>query len=400
MVVGLLFSQGIINLFTSGNNQMADLAYINPQIFNWARARAQVSEEDLSHSLGVKLEKVIGWSRGDQKPTFGQAQKLASKLHIPFAFFFLPAPPNDVLPIPDLRTPGNHGLENISVDLKDTIASVVRRQEWYKDYLKDQNAEPLSFIGSFDVNSNPDDVAENIRQTLGLQDLNPRRLNWEEYQRKIVEGAEAAGILVMRSGIVENNTRRPLSVTEFRGFAISDNHAPVVFVNLRDAPSARLFTLLHELAHLWLGQSGVSSVGAIEDRREERFCNAVAGEFLAPAREVVALWSEDKELSDNVSDIAKAFHVSRYVIIRRAFDLGLVSYDTYQDYYRELINQFNNADGGGGNFYAIAKNKNSALFSKVLLNEALSGKVLLRDAGKLLGISPAKLKQYATEIGA
>ncbi|MBX4508247.1 XRE family transcriptional regulator [Klebsiella oxytoca] len=379
---------------------MADLAYINPQIFNWARARAQVSEEDLSHSLGVKLEKVIGWSSGDQKPTFGQAQKLASKLHIPFAFFFLPSPPIDVLPIPDLRTPGNHGLANISVDLKDTIASVVRRQEWYKDYLKDQNAEPLGFIGSYDVNSNPDDVAESIRQTLGLKDLNPRGLNWEEYQRKIVEGAEAAGILVMRSGIVENNTRRPLSVSEFRGFAISDNHAPVVFVNLRDAPSARLFTLLHELAHLWLGQSGVSSVGAFEDRREERFCNAVAGEFLAPAREVTALWSEDKELNDNVSDIARTFHVSRYVIIRRAFDLGLVSYDTYQDYYRELINQFNNADGGGGNFYAIAKNKNSALFSKVLLNEALSGKVLLRDAGKLLGISPAKLKQYAMEIGA
>ncbi|EPC3818995.1 ImmA/IrrE family metallo-endopeptidase [Klebsiella oxytoca] len=379
---------------------MADLAYINPQIFNWARARAQVSEEDLSHSLGVKLEKVIGWSSGDQKPTFGQAQKLASKLHIPFAFFFLPSPPIDVLPIPDLRTPGNHGLANISVDLKDTIASVVRRQEWYKDYLKDQNAEPLGFIGSYDVNSNPDDVAESIRQTLGLKDLNPRGLNWEEYQRKIVEGAEAAGILVMRSGIVENNTRRPLSVSEFRGFAISDNHAPVVFVNLRDAPSARLFTLLHELAHLWLGQSGVSSVGTFEDRREERFCNAVAGEFLAPAREVTALWSEDKELNDNVSDIARTFHVSRYVIIRRAFDLGLVSYDTYQDYYRELINQFNNADGGGGNFYAIAKNKNSALFSKVLLNEALSGKVLLRDAGKLLGISPAKLKQYAMEIGA
>lgn len=379
---------------------MADLAYINPQIFNWACARAQVSEEDLSHSLGVKLEKVISWSSGDQKPTFGQAQKLASKLHIPFAFFFLPAPPQDMLPIPDLRTPGNQGLASTSIDLKDTIASVIRRQEWFKDYLKDQGAEALSFIGSYNLNSNPVDVAENIRQTLKLEDLNPRGLGWEEYQRKIVEGAEAAGILVMRSGIVENNTHRPLNVSEFRGFAISDSLAPVVFVNLRDAPSARLFTLLHELAHLWLGQSGVSSGSAIEDRREEQFCNAVAGEFLAPASDVIALWNNGKELNDNVGDIAKIFHVSRYVIIRRAFDLGLVSYDTYNDYYRELINQFTNAEGGGGNFYAIAKNKNSALFSKVILNETLSGRVLLRDAGKLLGISPAKLKQYATEIGA
>lgn len=398
--MGYYSSQGNVNLFISGSNQMADLAYINPQIFNWACARAQVSEEDLSQSLGVKLEKVIGWSRGDLKPTFGQAQKLASKLHIPFAFFFLPAPPQDILPIPDLRTHGNHGLANVSIDLKDTIASVVRRQEWFKDYLKDQDAEALSFIGSYNVNSDPVEVAINIRQTLKLENLNPRGLSWEEYQRNIVDGAEAAGILVMRSGIVENNTHRPLSVSEFRGFAISDSHAPVVFVNLRDAPPARLFTLLHELAHLWLGQSGVSSGSAIEDRREEQFCNAVAGEFLAPAREVIALWSDNKELNDNVSDIARIFHVSRYVIIRRAFDLGLVSYDTYNEYYRELINQFNNTDGGGGNFYAIAKNKNSALFSKVILNETLSGRVLLRDAGKLLGISPAKLKQYATEIGA
>ena len=398
--MGYYSSQGNVNLFISGSNQMADLAYINPQIFNWACARAQVSEEDLSQSLGVKLEEVIGWSRGDLKPTFGQAQKLASKLHIPFAFFFLPAPPQDILPIPDLRTHGNHGLANVSIDLKDTIASVVRRQEWFKDYLKDQDAEALSFIGSYNVNSDPVEVAINIRQTLKLENLNPRGLSWEEYQRKIVDGAEAAGILVMRSGVVENNTHRPLSVSEFRGFAISDSHAPVVFVNLRDAPPARLFTLLHELAHLWLGQSGVSSGSAIEDRREEQFCNAVAGEFLAPAREVIALWSDNKELNDNVSDIARIFHVSRYVIIRRAFDLGLVSYDTYNEYYRELINQFNNTDGGGGNFYAIAKNKNSALFSKVILNETLSGRVLLRDAGKLLGISPAKLKQYATEIGA
>ncbi|HAV1913261.1 TPA: ImmA/IrrE family metallo-endopeptidase [Enterobacter hormaechei subsp. steigerwaltii] len=379
---------------------MADLAYINPQIFNWARARAQVSEEDLSQSLGVKLEKVISWSSGAQKPTFGQAQKLASKLHIPFAFFFLPAPPQDTLPIPDLRTPGNYGLVNTSIDLKDTIASVIRRQEWFKDYLKEQGAEALSFVGSYNLSSDPADVARNIRQTLKLDDLNPRGLGWEEYQRKIVEGAEAAGILVMRSGIVENNTRRTLSVSEFRGFAISDRHAPVIFVNLRDAPSARLFTLIHELAHLWLGQSGVSSGGVMEDRREEQFCNAVAGEFLAPARDVTALWDKDKDLYDNVADIAKIFHVSRYVIIRRAYDLGLVSFDTYQEYYRELINQFTNADGGGGNFYAIAKNKNSALFSKVILNETLSGRVLLRDAGKLLGISPAKIKQYATEIGA
>lgn len=379
---------------------MADLAYINPEIFNWARARAQMSEEDLSRKLGVKLEKVIAWAEGSKQPTFNQAQKLAGKLHIPFAFFFLPSPPSDELPLPDLRTLGNQGVEGASVNLKDTIDSVMRRQAWYKEYLQDQGAARLAFIGSASLRDSSEDVAAAIKRTLHLDNLNPRGLNWEEYQRKIVTAAENAGILVMRSGIVENNTHRPLSIAEFRGFAISDPLAPVVFINLRDAPAARLFTLIHEIAHLWLGQSGVSSAKPNEQRREEQFCNAVAGEFLAPAREVRALWMDGVELEDNVTSLARNFHVSKYVIIRRALDLGLISQDTYQEYYGALIRSFNDSDGGGGNFYAIAQNKNSAKFSKALLSETLTGRVLLRDASRLLGVAPAKLKTYAMEIGA
>ena len=379
---------------------MADLAYINPDIFNWARARAQMSEEDLSRTLGVRLEKVIAWAEGSKQPTFNQAQKLAGKLHIPFAFFFLPNPPPDELPLPDLRTVANQGIQSASVNLKDTINSVIRRQEWYKEYLLDQGAGVLGFIGSASMDMSPSEVAFDIKRTLGLDALNPQGMNWEEYQRKIVASAEDVGILVMRSGIVENNTHRPLSTAEFRGFAISDPVAPVVFINLRDAPAARLFTLIHEIAHLWLGQSGISSAKPNENRREEQFCNAVAGEFLAPAQEVRALWRRDAELEDNVASLARNFHVSKYVIIRRALDLGLITPDVYQNYYGALVRSFNESDGGGGNFYAIAQNKNSAKFSKALLGETLTGRVLLRDASRLLGVSPAKLKTYAMEIGA
>lgn len=379
---------------------MTDFAYINPDVFNWARSRAHMSVDDLSRALGVKLDKVIAWTEGSKQPTFNQAQKLANRLHIPFAFFFLPNPPQDDLPLPDLRTISSHGIEEASVNLKDTITSVMRRQEWYKEYLQDQNANRLGFIGSTTTNADPINVASDIKRTLGLDNLEPRGLTWEEYQRQIVVAAENAGILVMRSGIVGNNTHRPLSVSEFRGFAISDPLAPVVFVNLRDAPSARLFTLIHEIAHLWLGQSGVSSAKPTENRREEQFCNAVAGEFLAPAREMHTLWNADAELETNVTNLARNFHVSKYVIIRRALDLGLVTQDVYQSYYDELVRNFNDSDGGGGNFYASAQNKNSARFSKALLGEALTGRVLLRDASKLLDISPAKLKTYAMEIGA
>lgn len=379
---------------------MADLAFINPKILNWARARAQVSEDDLSKALGVKPEKVIAWADGSVHPTFNQAQKLAGKLHIPFAFFFLPSPPRDELPLPDLRTVANRGVAEASINLKDTITSVMRRQAWYKEYLQDQGAEPLDFVGSVTPETSPSVVASAIRKTLKLDNLDPRGMNWESYQRKIVTAAENAGILVMRSGIVDNNTHRTLSISEFRGFAVSDPLAPVIFINLRDAPAARLFTLIHEIAHLWLGQSGISSAKPIESRREEQFCNAVAGEFLAPAEEMSALWRENAGLEDNVANLSRIFHVSRYVIVRRALDLKLIGQEIYQSYYGELIRQFNDTDSSGGNFYVMAQNKNSAKFSKALLGEALTGRVLLRDASRLLGIAPAKLKTYAEEVGA
>ncbi|AJJ63646.1 XRE family transcriptional regulator [Yersinia aldovae] len=379
---------------------MTDFALINPQIISWARARAQVSEASLSQAMGVKVEKLISWEEGETKPTFAQAQKLANKLHIPFAFLFLPHPPDEPVPLPDLRTVGSFELGRASVDLLDTIRSVIRRQEWYKEYLIEQDAQPLPFIGSFTVLSDHQAVAEDIRTVLGLTDLNPKGLTWDAYQRKIISAAEDAGILVMRSGIVGSNTHRPLSIQEFRGFAISDPYAPVVFINLRDAPSARLFTLIHEIAHLWIGKSGISTAKANETRKEERFCNAVAGEFLAPTRLMMTHWSERKTIQENTSDIAKLLHVSRYVIARRALDLGFIEPDAYNEYYQQLMAEFNASPGAGGNYYAVVQNKNSVRFSKVLMVETLSGRVLLRDAGRLLGISPDKLKRYATEIGA
>lgn len=379
---------------------MADFALINPQIISWARARAQVSEESLSQAIGVKVDKLISWEEGETKPTFAQAQKLANKLHIPFAFLFLPHPPDEPVPLPDLRTVGSFELGRASVDLLDTIRSVIRKQEWYKEYLIEQDAQPLPFIGSFTVSSDHQVVAEDIRTVLGLTALNPKGLTWDVYQRNIISAAEDAGILVMRSGIVGSNTHRPLNIQEFRGFAISDPYAPVVFINLRDAPSARLFTLIHEIAHLWIGKSGISTAKSNETRAEERFCNAVAGEFLAPTTLMMAHWSRQKTLQENTSNIAKLLHVSRYVIARRALDLGFIEPDDYNEYYQELMAEFNASSGAGGNDYAVVQNKNSVHFSKALMVETLSGRVLLRDAGRLLGISPDKLKRYATVIGA
>lgn len=370
-------------------------ALINPSLLSWARQRAGLSEMDVAKSIPVRPEKVYEWEAGQSLPTFKQAQKWAALAHIPFGFLFLKEPPAEQVPLPDLRTVGNAAFERPSPELLDIVKDVLRKQEWYLDYLKENNAEPLQFIGKYGLNSSVKEVAIDIRATLKIQDLAPR-LNYDEYLRSLIEAAESVGILVMRSGIVGSNTRRKLEVSEFRGFAISDKFAPVIFINISDAPTARLFTLVHELAHLWIGSTGISNVDVNNHRKEEIFCNAVAGEFLVPEKPFRALWNEEAAWDDNLPPLTDHFRVSRLVIARRAYDLGFISKKDYSDFYLAELKAFQNSDGGGGNFYRNATSKNSKIFSRAILSETLSGRVLLRDAAKLLGMQPSHIRTFAS----
>ncbi|RMN74615.1 hypothetical protein ALQ55_200010 [Pseudomonas savastanoi pv. savastanoi] len=157
-------------------------------------------------------------------------------------------------------------------------------------------------------------VVSDIRQTLGV-DPEKSRLDYDKYSRALIDAAEVAGVLVMRSGIALGNTHRKLEVSEFRGFAISNSLAPVVFINSSDAPTARLFTLMHELAHLWIGSSGVSDAGTANGREEERFCNAVAGEFLVPEELFRAVWNAGIEWESNLALSLRGFMSASLLLV-------------------------------------------------------------------------------------
>lgn len=375
---------------------MATQAFINPAILTWARERAGMSEFAFTQKMGLsKPDKLDLWESGAERPTFKQAQKIAAITHIPFGYLFLSVPPKETLPIPDLRTIGNKHIEEPSLEMKDVIKQVLMKQEWFKDYLISQNEEPLSFIGRYSTNDSVEVVANDIRETIKVPI--PTKGDWQSYMRDIIRGAESARILIMRAGIVGNNTHRKLQVSEFRGFAISDKWAPVVFINSSDAPTARLFTLVHELAHLWIGESGISNVEN-NGSKEELFCNAVAGEFLVPKTAFHALWDKSSHLLTNLVNISSRLHVSKLVVAKKAYDLGVISKDEYWNFYNQELKAFREKDGGSGNFNANAVAKNSKLLSQAVLSEALSGRMLLRDAGSLLGIKPNKLKNYASTI--
>jgi len=376
---------------------MSQAALVNPSLLTWSRERAGLSAEQVARKLPVKPDRVQEWEAGETKPTFLQAQKWASLAHVPFGFLFLQKPPVEQLPLPDLRTVGGIAPERPSLELLDTVRDSIRKQDWYLEFLQNQDHQPLAFVGRFNRQSQVAEVADDIRRTLGV---NPdaARLDYDKYSRALIEAAEAAGVLVMRSGIALGNTHRKLEVSEFRGFAISNAYAPVVFVNSSDAPTARLFTLLHELAHIWIGSSGVSDGNTENGREEERFCNAVAGEFLAPGAQFRALWNADINWEDNLAPLATRFHVSKLAIGRRALDLGYISQNQYSAYYRMTLKAFQDKEGGAGDYYRNATAKNSFRLSKAVLSEAMSGRMLLRDAGHLLGVQPAKLRTLASRI--
>ncbi|RLJ18885.1 XRE family transcriptional regulator [bacterium endosymbiont of Escarpia laminata] len=376
---------------------MTQYAQVNPEIISWALDRARLSVDAVAQKLHVNPDRVSEWETGVRRPTFKQAMNFANKVYLPFGYLFLAQPPKDQLQIPDLRTVGSEPLQEPSLALLDTVRSVLQKQVWYQEYVIDQGEGPLPFVGAFTTQTPVRQLVADMQRRLGVDDIDPHGLRWDEYQAAIVSRAETMGILVIRSGIVGNNTHRPLDVQEFRGFAIADAWAPVVFINGKDAPTARLFTLIHELAHIWIGSSGVSSVGISGERGGERYCNQVAAEFLAPEKRFLQLWKTG-DWEANLPELSRQFHVSQMVIARRALTLGKIDEATYRNHYLNELKRFNEATGGGGSFYRNAKTKNSERFSRAVTAEALSGHILLRDAGKLLGISPGKIAQYAKEL--
>lgn len=225
---------------------------VAPSVLGWATGRAGLDRD----ALNKRFPKLDEWIRGDAHPTFRQLEQLARATRTPLGLFFLDEPPVDRLPLRDFRTMDAGQLPAPSPDLLATIADCERRQDWYRNYLIDEGHEPLAFVGSATTGSDPVEVAAEMHAELefGLDD---RTGNWTDALATLIDRAEEAGILVMVSGVVGSNTRRKLDPKEFRGFALVDRYAPVVFVNGSDTKAAQIFTLAHELAHVWVGEGGV-----------------------------------------------------------------------------------------------------------------------------------------------
>ena len=253
----------------------------------------------------------------------------------------------------------------------------------------------------------PEAVAAQMRETLSFQVTAHRDSpTWEDALRQFIRHADAAGVLVMVSGVVMNNNHRRLDPAEFRGFALSDPVAPLVFVNGTDSKAAQMFTLTHELAHLWLGSSALSDMGAKPvqgSQHEEVWCNAVAAEFLVPLGALRDELRHNEPLPRAMVRLAGTFKVSRLVVLRRLLDAGWIGHETFETQWRAestRIQGFVRGNSGGGDFYKTTLARVSRRFTQALVVSTLEGQTLYRDAFRMLGISKTEtFHSLGREVG-
>jgi Zn-dependent peptidase ImmA (M78 family) len=372
---------------------------VKPELLSWARERAGLSVE----ALARRFPHLGAWERAEARPTLNQLEGFAKATYTPVGFLLLPEPPVEAVPIPDFRaSTGPSPRGRPSADLLDTIYICQQRQEWFRDFARAEGEDPLPFVGSANTSVAVEEAATTIRGTLGF-DLEERRRapTWTEALRIFIERADAAGVLVMCSGVVLNNNRRHLDPEEFRGFAMADDLAPVVFVNGADTKAGQMFTVAHELAHLWLGESALSDAQArlIPDHRVERWCNQVAAELLVPLDIFRAEYTRvaSAPLRGELDRLAKRFKVSTLVILRRMHDAGGLTWDEFWAAYDDELERLRKMPrGSGGNFYLTQAARVSKRFARALVISTLEGRTLYRDAFRMLGVS--KLETFR-ELG-
>jgi Zn-dependent peptidase ImmA (M78 family) len=374
---------------------------INPELLIWARERAGLD----ACSLTKRFPRLLQWEAGESQPTLRQLEDFAHAMHVPIGYLFLPRPVKETMPIPDFRTVADRRLTRPSPSLLDTLYLCQQRQDWYRDYARMHGFPMADFIGSVTTKNDPVAVADDIRKKLRLSSLDRQQSpNWGDALRQIITRTEEAGVLMMASSIVGSNSRRKLDVEEFRGFALADDLAPLIFLNAADSKAAQMFTLAHELAHLWLGESGISDTetGRLPGQDIERWCNAVAAELLMPMNATREAYRPDLPLPEEIQRLARQFKVSTLVALRRLFDVGFIDESALWQHYREELARIRAHDpqSGGGDFYRTLAARTGKRFARAVLASALEGQTLFQDAFRMLGVKKnATFYNTARELG-
>lgn len=379
---------------------MSDRAHITPKVLIWARESARMSIENAAAKVSVSPDKLKEWEDGISQPTIKQAENLAKAYRRAFALFFLPEVPRDFHPLQDFRRKNSKPLGTGSIFI---IREIQQKQAWISDLFKESKEQELSFVGKFSIKSNPHQVANDILDTLAI---NPLKYSSENPIKEWIEKSEAKGIFISRTSFI--HSRLKLDSEELQGFTIADKYAPFVFVNSDDWEAPQLFTLVHELVHIWIAASGISNEIEPELKHKDKlhpielFCNEVTANILLPFELMKSsLENSVFNSSQDVFRMSKKLGVSSFAFLFRAYSLDFISLEKYrklkkdadldfqeflkrEEEKRLLLKAKPKEKQSGPNYYLLLVNKNSHLFTKVVMDAFRGGLIQPTQASSLL----------------
>lgn len=378
------------------------MSLVQPELLEWAIERSDRSV----HDLYGRFPHLDSWLSGTSEPSIAQLEKFANATTTPLGYLFLTEPPVEEFPLLDFRRRQGAGTQ-VSTNLRDQVYICQQKQDWYIDYATDEGLDPVPVVGSLTLDTAPEIAAERMREDLGVL---PNQFETVSGQQAAVsnfaEKIEALGILVMISGVVGFNTHRILDSEEFSGFSFSHALAPLIFVNGAESKSAQMFTLAHELAHIYLGDSSVSlaTPDLAAGPGHEAWCNSVAAEFLMPADRVMELTRNTGTGLESLTAIARRLKVSPVALLVKWRELDFVGETDYQKLLREyehLLSQVPMRRSiSGGSFFTTAPVRSGKRLTRAVLSSTFEGTTGFTDAFKMLGSKKSQtLKELAIKMG-
>ncbi|MCM1167041.1 MAG: ImmA/IrrE family metallo-endopeptidase [Lachnospiraceae bacterium] len=373
---------------------------IAPTMINWIISQTQMSKlpQEVAENLNA-------WKNGEKTPTFKQVVSASKATGIPLGYFFLQKPPVEDVSLVEHRTVDSISVTNPSRDLLNTVHDMEMIQDWMREQLIADGFDPLDYVGKFKVHNKK--IAENIRTILGID------VDWHKnvtgdsfgYIRNAISNS---GAVVMMSGVVGNNTHRPLDVNEFRAFTLIDKYAPLIFINSNDSSGAKLFSLLHEFAHICFGERSL-----FNDRygfgekvsKLETVCNAVAAEIIVPQEHFIKEWNSINSAGaekQTVTKIASKFKCGNMVVARKALDNDLITGELYKEISRLAVKNYNEQrkkKSSGGDFYNTLASRIDKRFLGMLTSSVAEGKTLYTDAYRFTNTNRETFDKLAKQGG-
>lgn len=379
---------------------------LNTDILRWARTTAGLSVEEAARRLGFQdtrersaSERLIALETGAEEPSRSVLLRMAKTYRRSLLVFYLEEPPRTGDRGQDFRTVPGVQASNFDPILDALLRDIRGRQTIVRSVLEESESPPLTFIGSASMDDSVGDLAGQIKDTLQFSLLEfRRRPTVDAAFAYLRERIEAAGIFVLLLGnLGSHHTNIPPET--FRGFAIADPIAPFVVVNDQDAKPAWAFTALHEVAHLWLGMTGIS--GGSFEARMERFCNDVAGELLLPEGEIDELaylrTATLETAEEAVSQFARLRKVSRSMVAYRLLRADIIKNAGWRELTERSRRDWEVArarqqdekqNEGGPSYYTIRRHRLGSALLELVRHSLGDGILTYTKASQVLGVKP------------